>query len=76
MTTVDKLIIAANEGKKFKKLGNHRMEQNDKFIKFIYWSTTICQVDKTTNAVSYNNGGWDTSSTNRAINAYKKYFGA
>ena len=75
MTTVDKLVIAANEGKKHLKLGHHRMEQNDKSIKFIYWGTTICHIDKATSKTTYSTGGYDTTSTKRAINAYKKYFG-
>lgn len=76
MVTVDKLVLAANEGKKHLKLGNHSMEQNDKFIKFIYWETAVCTINKKTNKASYNTGGWNTRSTTKTINAYKKYFGA
>ena len=71
MKTVEKLVRAMRDGKKHMKLGNHRMEQENGIVRFIYHDTAICTLNRNNGVFYTNNGGWDTQSTNRAINAYK-----
>lgn len=71
MKTVEKLT---NEVRN-KKLGNHRVEFTPSGRReFIYHWTAICIVDDRTKTFVTNNGGWNTQSTNRAINAYRRHF--
>jgi len=59
------------------KVGNHSKKllmTNPKWENFYYYSTCICSVDHVTKSFMINNGGWETSSTIRAINDYRKYF--
>ena len=55
-----------------KTLGNHRMERTTTGRNFIYHWTTICTVNDVDRTYHTDNGGWGTSSTTRAINAYKR----
>lgn len=71
MTTVYNLVHTnANR----KTLGNHRMERTTTGRNFIYHWTTICAVNDVDRTYHTDNGGWGTSSTTRAINAYKREF--
>lgn len=69
MKTVEELVRAYSS----KKLGNHRVEllPNGKEL-YYYYSTVICEVHNGRFKVS--NGGYGTSSTKRAIGAYRKEF--
>lgn len=53
--------------------GNHRKEPgtNGAIANFIYHWTTICQI-LPNHQFRVDNGGWNTSSTNRAISAYRR----
>ena len=74
LKAVENLIYAANTGRKSAKQGNHRMERaSDGRIWYYYHSTAICTVKD--GVAKYDNGGWNTSSTNRAINSYRAYYG-
>ena len=75
LKSVEHLIEAANHGVKAKTLGNHSMEHDDKAIYYRYYWTVVCQVDKVTGKATYNNGGYNTSSTTRTINSYKEEYG-
>ena len=74
LKSVEQLVKSANNGVKAKKLGNHRMEQDDKAIRYFYYWTCVCEVDKTTGKVTIDNKGWHTSSTTRAVNSYREYY--
>lgn len=74
LKSVEKMIKAANDGKFKTTAGNHWMERySDNEIHYGYHSTVICKVKH--GKVTYNNGGWNTLSTTRAINSYKQYYG-
>ena len=73
LKAVENLIHDANKGRKSAKYGNHHMEQTDKTIKYYYYWTCICEVDKTTNNVKYD-ASYGTSSTTRAVNSYRQYY--
>ena len=70
MKTVKALLNATTN----KTLGNHRMERTETGRNFIYHWTTICTVNDVDRTYHTDNGGWGTSSTTRAINAYKREF--
>lgn len=72
MKTVQKMIDAAIAGKKKAKIGHYGMTQDDESINFTFYFTTICKVDKKTGTATYDNGGFETVSTVRAMNAYKE----
>lgn len=59
----------------YRRLGNHRVERDyayaNEVYSFYYYSTIICQVDVTSHTVKFENGGYNTSSTNRAIGTYR-----
>lgn len=74
MVAVDKLVSAYKKGKKEFQVGNHHLMQDEKEARFYYHSTAICVVNKKTGKAKYDNGGWGTSSTTRAINCYKAVF--
>ena len=57
-----------------KKLGNHQVEIKSDIKYFIYHSTVICKVNTKNKTFIINNGGYNTSSTNRAINDYRRHF--
>ena len=73
MKAVEKLITGFNCGKKYVQCGNHHMTSNNGVTRFFYHETAICTLNH--GKVSYDNGGWNTSSTTRAINDYVRYFG-
>lgn len=73
MKTIDTLVREYRRGTNYKRVGNHCLKQEGNTTKFYYHNTAICTLDKTGKA-TYDNGGWGTSSTTRAINCYKKYF--
>lgn len=75
LKSVEKLINAYNAGRKKVTYGNHWMEVDEKEVNFYYHSTAVCTVNNKTGRAVYNNGGWNTSSTNRTISSYKSYFG-
>ena len=60
------------------KVGNHSVSTNYVHgctVKdYIYHSTPICTVNEDRMTFSTDNGGWNTSSTTRAINDYRRYF--
>lgn len=74
MVAIDKLVKEYHYGTKHRKLGNHSMEQDDKEVRFYYHTTAICVIYKSTKEVKYDDGGWGTVSTKRAINCYKRIF--
>ena len=59
-------------------VGNHRVESFSEcghtINNYIYHSTIICAVNENTKMFMTSNGGWNTSSTTRAINDYRKHF--
>ena len=65
-----------------KKLGNHYRETESmligpplglcKIIAFYYHETPICKVNQRNRTFFTTNGGWNTSSTTRAINSYRQ----
>ena len=75
LKSVENLIVAAERGVKAKTLGNHSMEQDEKEIRYYYYWTAVCTVNKYTGKATYNDGGYKTSSTTRTINSYKEEYG-
>lgn len=67
MKTVEKLLQADNS----KTLGNHQVIVSGNKRKFIYHSTVICEVDDSNRTFKLDNGGYWTSSTSRALSAYR-----
>ena len=57
-----------------KKVGNHSLRVNGDVYEFIYWDTVICKVNHKDRTYFLDNGGYNTSSTNRAISSYKYHF--
>lgn len=51
--------------------GNHRKQPDGDFVSYIYHWTVICQT-MPGNTFWANNRGWNTQSTNRAVNAYRR----
>lgn len=71
MKTIDKLVLADRN----LKLNNHRVYFPAVNMRhFIYHSTIICCVNDDVKTIMFDNGGYNTVSTKRAINAYKAYF--
>lgn len=70
LKTVEKLVNA----KRDMKIGNHSVKQEGNTRRFYYYSTAICVADDKYRLVYFDNGGYGTSSTTRAVNSYKKYF--
>ena len=57
------------------RIGNHfcaRSESN--YREFYYHDTCICIIDTEDKTVMFDNCGWNTSSTTRAINSYRQAF--
>lgn len=54
--------------------GNHHVEYTNGHRKFYYYATCICDADDQNNIVTIDNGGYNTRSTNVAINGYIEYF--
>lgn len=74
MKSGEKLIASAKLGRE-KTIGNHSLKIAFNSWFFYYHNTAICIYNTVTKVVQYKNGGWNTTSTNRAINSYKEYFG-
>lgn len=55
-----------------KRIGNHRIEITAKEEKYYYHNTCICNIDHSVYTITFDNGGFLTSSTTRAINCYKR----
>ena len=68
MKTVRALL---NTNANHKQMGNHSMAKTVVGRDFTYHWTVICSVNDIERTFTTNNGGWNTSSTTRAINAYK-----
>jgi len=66
-----KILLESNN---FKKRGNHSVQVVNTSRQFTYHNTVICDVDDDKKVFHCNNGGWNTSSTTRAINDYRHYF--
>ena len=65
--------------KKDLKVGNHGTwwslpSTGEQIQYFTYHGNVICRVNWTKHTVYLTNAGWNTSSTNRALNDYKRYF--
>lgn len=74
LKSVEKLIHAANTGRKSAKCGNHSMQVKDGVIRYYYYSTAVCTVGN--GKVVYDDGGYTGySSTTRTLNSYKAYYG-
>ena len=60
------------------KVGNHSVESFNRhghtINNYIYHSTIICVVNENEKTFITGNDGWNTSSTARAINDYRKHF--
>jgi len=59
-----------------KTIGNHMSVHlnTSNIVKYFYFSTAICVVNHNKRQYYTDNGGWNTSSTNRAIHSYKQNF--
>ena len=74
-----KAVQKCIDSKTDKKVGNHATFwthpcTGDDIQYFTYHGNVICRVNWTRKKVSLDNAGWNTSSTNRALNDYKRYF--
>lgn len=56
------------------RVGNHSAVPTNVGSDYYYHSTPIAKVNDLERIVIINNGGWNTSSTSRAINNYISYF--
>ena len=70
MRSHEKLVKATRN----KRIGNHQVVIKGTKRDFIYFHTVICAVDDEAKTFHCDNGGWNTSSTNRAIGSYRSYF--
>lgn len=65
-----------NSNQDYLKIGNHKVERsnNGNIELYSYHRTVIFAIDKNEKTIVIDNGGWNTSSTTRAINDYKKLY--
>lgn len=67
--------IASDRDRKF---GNHATffsrDNGNQIQNFTYHDNVVCRVNWTLKRVELSNCGWNTSSTNRTLNDYKRYF--
>ena len=72
LKAVETLVNASNN----KKVGNHAMyfSQNCEMQYFTYHGNIVCTVDWMNKKVYLTDAGWDTVSTNRTVNDYKRWF--
>ena len=68
MKTVKSLLEAKRDAKK----GNHSVVITSNYRRFYYYETPICFVNDRNKTFMTNNWGWNTKSTNRSINSYRK----
>lgn len=54
--------------------GNHHSEDCGNIVKYYYFNTAICTQDIKSQTFAIDNGGYNTQSTNRAINDYRRWF--
>lgn len=66
MIAINKLIASSVN----KKIGNHRVVHKNDSVFFYYHQTAIVIINYLDKTIVLDNGGWGTSSTTRAINAY------
>lgn len=62
------------ESKHDNHIGNYRVENHGNTREFIYFRTAICVVNDEKKICYFDNGGYNTSSTNRNIGDYRYYF--
>ena len=74
LAAVQHLIDAAQHNKRKRVVGNHSFRLYNNKWEFLYHFTIVCLVDPINNLIAYDNGGYDTISTIRAIRSYKDYF--
>lgn len=55
-----------------KKIGNHKLIMNANKEMYYYHWTCICEINHETYTITLTNGGYNTPSTTRAINCYKR----
>ena len=72
LKAVERLVLANCK----KRVGNHAtyFSQNCEMQYFTYFDNIICKVDCMNKTVRLTDAGWDTISTNRAVNDYKRWF--
>ena len=74
-----KAVLNCVSSTKDAKFGNHGTYYStpitgDSIQYFTYHGNIICRVNYTRKTVYLTNSGWNTSSTNRALNDYKRYY--
>ena len=55
-------------------IGNHSVWISGPVREYRYHGNVICHVDFQRNTIIFDNCGWNTSSTTRAINGYREHF--
>lgn len=69
-----KAIKSLVESTKNARIGNHAVMVQRGTRSFSYHDNIICVADDVLHRVYLTNAGWNTSSTSRAINEYRRYF--
>lgn len=74
LKTVEKLIDFGLNKTTDKKIGNHEVIVNryNQTTCFYYFDTAIVIIDYNERSITLSNGGWNTISTSRALNDYKR----
>ncbi len=74
LKTVEKLIDFGLNKTTDKKIGNHEVVVNryNQTTSFYYFDTAIAVIDYNERLITLSQGGWNTVSTNRALNDYKR----
>ena len=75
LRAIKHLIEAAKAGRTSKAEGNHSFQCRNGIWYFRYHWSNICVADPKRHLVAYDNHGFNTNSTTRAINSYKEEFG-
>jgi len=72
--TIEQLINQVLlKGKEEKNIGNHSAYNYGIKVNFIYFNTVICSVNTVNKTFYTTTGGWETSSTKKAIDKYSSY---
>ena len=74
LQAVKKLIGAAFAGTNTMTVGNHSFTKEGSLFVFMYHWSEVCIADPERRYVIYDNCGFNTSSTTRAINSYREVF--
>ena len=74
LKAVEHLVEAAKIGRASKTEGNHSFKLRNGLWYFRHHQANICVVDPQRELVAYNDEGYHSKSTIRAINIYKKFF--